>query len=178
MGGGAALGPARRPLHRLAREVLVARVGGAVVERHDDVGAEGRLDLHDELGRDLAGGCGDAGASAGVVVAGEAPAYNTAFLTDAIIMQRYIELKGQLQRIMAVVKVRGSAHSKDLRAFEITEDRPEAVLVGDMGSLFSFDLLNRAFLNLRAAKDHATHAPVGEPAAGRVHGPGHGRDAK
>jgi circadian clock protein KaiC len=47
--------------------------------------------------------------------------HGTAFLTDAIIMQRYIELKGQLQRIMAVVKVRGSAHSKDLRTFEITE---------------------------------------------------------
>jgi circadian clock protein KaiC len=47
--------------------------------------------------------------------------HDTAFLTDAIIMQRYIELKGQLQRVMAVVKVRGSAHSKDMRAFEITE---------------------------------------------------------
>jgi circadian clock protein KaiC len=46
--------------------------------------------------------------------------HGTAFLTDAIIMQRYIELKGQLQRVMAVVKVRGSAHSKNLRAFEIT----------------------------------------------------------
>ena len=48
--------------------------------------------------------------------------HGTAFLTDAIIMQRYIAFKGQLQRIMAVVKVRGSAHSKDMRAFEITED--------------------------------------------------------
>jgi circadian clock protein KaiC len=48
--------------------------------------------------------------------------HGTAFLTDAIIMQRYIVFKGQLQRIMAVVKVRGSAHSKDMRAFEITED--------------------------------------------------------
>jgi len=47
--------------------------------------------------------------------------HGTAFLTDAIIMQRYIELQGQLQRVMAVVKVRGSAHSKDLRTFEITE---------------------------------------------------------
>ncbi len=47
--------------------------------------------------------------------------HGTAFLTDAIIMQRYIELKGQLQRVMAVVKVRGSAHSKDLRAFDIGE---------------------------------------------------------
>jgi circadian clock protein KaiC len=48
--------------------------------------------------------------------------HGTAFLTDAIIMQRYIELNAQLQRIMAVVKVRGSAHSKDLRTFEITDD--------------------------------------------------------
>jgi circadian clock protein KaiC len=46
--------------------------------------------------------------------------HGTAFLTDAIIMQRYVEMKGQLQRVMAVVKVRGSAHSKDLRAFDIT----------------------------------------------------------
>jgi circadian clock protein KaiC len=37
-------------------------------------------------------------------------------------MQRYIAFKGQLQRIMAVVKVRGSAHSKDMRAFAITAD--------------------------------------------------------
>jgi circadian clock protein KaiC len=47
--------------------------------------------------------------------------HGTAFLTDAIIMQRYIELDGQLRRVMAVVKVRGSAHSKDLRTFEIAE---------------------------------------------------------
>jgi circadian clock protein KaiC len=43
-------------------------------------------------------------------------------------MQRYIELKGQLQRVMAVVKVRGSAHSKDLRAFEITD---QGIVMGD-----------------------------------------------
>jgi circadian clock protein KaiC len=54
--------------------------------------------------------------------------HGTAFLTDAIIMQRYIELKGRLQRIMAVVKVRGSAHSKDMRTFEITE---EGIVMGE-----------------------------------------------
>ena len=54
--------------------------------------------------------------------------HGTAFLTDAIIMQRYIELKGRLQRIMGVVKVRGSAHSKDLRAFEITD---KGIVMGD-----------------------------------------------
>lgn len=46
--------------------------------------------------------------------------HGTAFLTDVIIMQRYIELKGNLQRVMSVVKVRGSAHSKEIRAYEIT----------------------------------------------------------
>jgi circadian clock protein KaiC len=55
--------------------------------------------------------------------------HGTAFLTDAIIMQRYIELNGQLQRIMAVVKVRGSAHSKDLRTFQITE---QGIVMGEM----------------------------------------------
>jgi len=48
--------------------------------------------------------------------------HGTAFLTDAIIMQRYVAIGGQLQRIMGVVKIRGSEHSKDLRAFEITQD--------------------------------------------------------
>lgn len=47
--------------------------------------------------------------------------HGTAFLTDVIIMQRYIELDARLQRVMAVVKVRGSAHVKDLRLFEITK---------------------------------------------------------
>ena len=54
--------------------------------------------------------------------------HGTAFLTDAIIMQRYIELQGEMKRIMAVVKVRGSAHRKELRAFEITED---GIVVGE-----------------------------------------------
>jgi circadian clock protein KaiC len=54
--------------------------------------------------------------------------HGTAFLTDAIIMQRYMVLKGQLQRIMAVVKVRGSAHSKDLRIYEIADD---GLVMGD-----------------------------------------------
>ena len=38
--------------------------------------------------------------------------HGTAFLTDAIILQRYLELDGQLRRVMGVVKVRASAHSE------------------------------------------------------------------
>jgi circadian clock protein KaiC len=47
--------------------------------------------------------------------------YGTAFLTDAIIVQRYIELDGRLRRVMAVVKVRGSRHSDELRLYRIDE---------------------------------------------------------
>jgi circadian clock protein KaiC len=45
-----------------------------------------------------------------------------AFLTDAILMQRYIELEGELRRAISVVKIRSSAHSKDLREYEITHE--------------------------------------------------------
>jgi circadian clock protein KaiC len=45
--------------------------------------------------------------------------YGTAFLTDAIIVQRYIEVDSRLRRVMAVVKVRASAHSDQLREYTI-----------------------------------------------------------
>jgi circadian clock protein KaiC len=54
--------------------------------------------------------------------------YGTAFLTDAIIVQRYIELASRLQRVMAVVKVRASAHSDALRLYTIGEG---GIAVGD-----------------------------------------------
>lgn len=48
--------------------------------------------------------------------------YGNAFLADAIIMQRYVEISGQFRRIISVVKVRASDHSKDIRFFEIAGD--------------------------------------------------------
>lgn len=51
--------------------------------------------------------------------------YGNAFLADAIIMQRYVELNGQLKRVISVVKVRGSGHSKDVRFFDIEADSIE-----------------------------------------------------
>jgi circadian clock protein KaiC len=53
--------------------------------------------------------------------------YGGAFLTDAIILQRYIELGGEFKRVISVVKVRGSAHSKQIRLFDIDED---AIVIG------------------------------------------------
>jgi len=54
--------------------------------------------------------------------------YGSAFLTDAIIVQRYIEVDSCLKRVMAVVKVRASVHSTEIRQFEITDD---GIIIGD-----------------------------------------------
>ena len=63
--------------------------------------------------------------------------YGTAFLTDAIIVQRYVELNSRLQRVLAVVKVRASAHSNELRLFSINDDGIQIgdILVGEEGLL-------------------------------------------
>jgi len=54
--------------------------------------------------------------------------FGSAFLTDAIIVQRYIEIEGQFKRVLSIVKVRGSEHSKDIRLFEITG---EGIIIGE-----------------------------------------------
>lgn len=45
-----------------------------------------------------------------------------AYLTDAIVLMRFGESGGQLRRFISVVKVRGSAHSSELREFRIGDD--------------------------------------------------------
>lgn len=54
--------------------------------------------------------------------------YGTAFLTDAIIVQRYIEVESRLRRVIAVIKVRASAHSDDLREYTIDDT---GILIGN-----------------------------------------------
>jgi circadian clock protein KaiC len=48
--------------------------------------------------------------------------YSISFLTDDIIRFRYVEIDGQLRKVMVVVKMRGGNHSKDIREYEITSD--------------------------------------------------------
>jgi circadian clock protein KaiC len=43
------------------------------------------------------------------------------FLTDDLIFQRYVEIGGRMHKVMTVIKMRGSAHSKDLRLYDVTE---------------------------------------------------------
>lgn len=54
--------------------------------------------------------------------------FGTAFLADAIIVQRYVEIVGQFKRAFSVVKVRGSEHSKDIRLFDITD---QGIIIGE-----------------------------------------------
>lgn len=48
--------------------------------------------------------------------------YGNAFLADAIVIQRYVELAGQFRRVISVVKIRASKHSADIRFFDIGHD--------------------------------------------------------
>lgn len=48
--------------------------------------------------------------------------YGNAFLTDSILALRYVEIYGQFKRVISVVKVRSSPHSKDIRFFDIDDD--------------------------------------------------------
>jgi circadian clock protein KaiC len=48
--------------------------------------------------------------------------HGISFLTDGIILQRYIELGGELRKMLAVVKMRGIDHRKELRLYDISQD--------------------------------------------------------
>ncbi len=50
------------------------------------------------------------------------------FLADGIILQRYVELKGALRRVLAVVKMRGFDHDKVLRLYDIG---PDGIVMGE-----------------------------------------------
>jgi circadian clock protein KaiC len=47
--------------------------------------------------------------------------YSISFLTDDIIRLRFVEIDGQLRKIMVVVKMRGGNHSKDIREYIIND---------------------------------------------------------
>ena len=47
--------------------------------------------------------------------------YVISFLTDDIIRMRYVEISGQLRKVLVIIKMRGSNHSKDIREYVITD---------------------------------------------------------
>ena len=47
--------------------------------------------------------------------------YTISFLTDDIIRLRYVEIEGQLRKVIVVIKMRGGNHSKDIREYIIND---------------------------------------------------------
>ena len=54
--------------------------------------------------------------------------HTISFLTHDILLQRYVEIEGQLRRMMTIIKTRGRKHSSDLRAYEVTN---KGIVVGE-----------------------------------------------
>ncbi len=80
--------------------------------------------------------------------------YGTAFLTDAIILERYIQLQDELRRCITVVKVRNSDHSKELREFRIVKGR---MVIGEPMAGYEGLLVGQVSLNqAKAAPAHVT----------------------
>jgi circadian clock protein KaiC len=50
------------------------------------------------------------------------------FVTDDILAQRYVEIAGHLTKVLAVVKMRGSAHATEFRVYHLT---PEGAVMGE-----------------------------------------------
>lgn len=46
--------------------------------------------------------------------------HGVSFLTDDIILLRYVEVDSQLRKIATIIKMRGGDHSKDIREYDIT----------------------------------------------------------
>ncbi len=47
--------------------------------------------------------------------------YTISFLTDDIIRMRFVEIDGQLRKVIVVIKMRGGNHSKDIREYVISD---------------------------------------------------------
>ena len=48
--------------------------------------------------------------------------YQVSFLTDDIISLRYVEMEGELRKMLMIVKMRGSNHSREFRLYETTNE--------------------------------------------------------
>lgn len=77
------------------------------------------------------------------------------FITDEIIVQRYIEMEGELRRVMAVIKMRGSEHSHEFRTYDVTA---KGVVVGS--ALTEYDGIITGNPRLRVTRSAAQAKPA------------------
>ena len=49
--------------------------------------------------------------------------HGISFLTDGVILQRYVEIDAHVRKVMTVLKLAGTNHSKEIRTYEIVDGR-------------------------------------------------------
>jgi circadian clock protein KaiC len=54
--------------------------------------------------------------------------HGISFLTDGIVLQRYVELEGRLRKVITVVKMRGFDHDNELRLYDVG---PHGIEIGE-----------------------------------------------
>ncbi|MES2534822.1 MAG: ATPase domain-containing protein [Pseudomonadota bacterium] len=82
--------------------------------------------------------------------------YGNAFLADAILVQRYVEIGGQFKRVLSVVKMRGSTHSKDIRFFDIDNDE---IAIGEPLTHYQGILTGQPTITLRPDQENRNDGP-------------------
>jgi circadian clock protein KaiC len=55
--------------------------------------------------------------------------HEVSFLTHDIVLQRYVEIAGELCRLITVIKTRGRKHSRELRSYEVTD---KGIVIGEV----------------------------------------------
>ena len=54
--------------------------------------------------------------------------HGISFLTDGIILQRYVEIDGALRKLVCVVKMRGFDHAQEMKLYDVG---PEGIVIGE-----------------------------------------------
>jgi circadian clock protein KaiC len=66
--------------------------------------------------------------------------HGISFLTDGIILQRYAEMDGNLEKVMTVAKMRSFPHSKEIRRYDISN---EGITIGEVMTGYNKILIGR-----------------------------------
>jgi circadian clock protein KaiC len=70
--------------------------------------------------------------------------HGISFLTDGIILQRYAEMRGKLEKVMVVAKMRGFEHGRELVRYDIG---PDGIVLGEALTEYEGILVGRPRLS-------------------------------
>ena len=88
-------------------------------------------------------------------------------VTDNIIILKYVELGGQMRRLMSVLKQRGSMHKKDLVEFEVTTESGVNI-IGPFKNVENLMSGSARRIQIGFGEEEAERDFIGEAVAGRI----------